>query len=136
MRRCSILTPLILLPLVCVGCVGTSDIFKRSVAKPISDAVSDLREYNASNPTAPPAEKQVISDLGASVAEPSKITLQGVKQAWTPAAPVLREYITNDSKLDMQSVNIRLRTTFDIDDLIAAEEARQNGVLSGITKQK
>lgn len=126
--------------LVSGGCAGTSEPFKRTISAGVNTAVADLREYNAARnwdlngdgnittgeTKAQQDESRVIDALSNSVAEPATITLAGVENAWTPAAPIYREYVGNDPTLPTpEDKKIRLDTAATIDALIQKERTRQ-----------
>lgn len=123
MKRNGIFAALSVCLFLCVGCAGTSEAFKRSIARPVADAADDLSAY--ATKTQDTGNQQLAANLRASVADTGKITVEDVRQAWEPAKPVLSDYISNDPALDLKSINIRMKTLNDIDDTISAEESRK-----------
>jgi hypothetical protein len=127
---------LLLLPLLglfCGGCVGTSAQFQHAIPAGVNNVVQDMREYtNAANwdtnhDGMVDAQESALTDaLAQSVADPAKVTVEGVESNWIPVQPRWRNYIANDPILITDDDRkIRNDTGDLINSLIAKEKERQ-----------
>jgi hypothetical protein len=110
----SLLLLLPILGLFCGGCVGTSAQFQHAIPAGVNNVVQDMREYtNAANwdtnhdgtvdaqESAAKAQESALTDaLAQSVADPAKVTVEGVESKWVPVQPRWRSYITQRSDFE------------------------------------